>query len=92
MAHYLRGQYAQALPPLRECAARAPNMRIGHLWLAATCARLGEVQEARAAAAEVLRIEPKWTNLGTGVAIYVFKRREDAEHLSDGLRKAGLPD
>ena len=92
MAHYLRGQYAQALPPLRECAARAPNMRIGHLWLAATCARLGELQEARAAAAEVLRIEPKWTNLGTGVAIYVFKRREDAEHLSDGLREAGLPD
>ena len=92
MAHYMRAQYAQALPPLRECAARAPNMRIGHLWLAATCARLGEVEEARAAATEVLRIEPSWTNLGTGVAIYVFKRPEDAQHLCDGLRKAGLPD
>ena len=92
MAHYMLRAYSQALPPLRECAARAPNMRIGHLWLAATCAQLGKLDEARAAATEVLRIEPQWTNLGTGVAIYVFRRPEDAEHLLDGLRKAGLPD
>jgi adenylate cyclase len=92
MAHYMLQQYSQALPPLRECAARAPNMRIGHLWLAATCAQLGQIAEARAAAAEVLRIEPRWANLGTGVAIHIFRRPEDAEHLWDGLRKAGLPD
>jgi adenylate cyclase len=67
-------------------------MRIGHLWLAATCAQLGQIEEARAAAAEVLRIEPKWTNLGTGAAIHIFRRPEDPEHLWDGLRKAGLPD
>jgi adenylate cyclase len=92
MAHYMLQQYSQALPPLRECAARAPNMRIGHLWLAATCAQLGQIEEARAGAAEVLRIEPKWTNLGTGAAIHIFRRPEDPEHLWDGLRKAGLPD
>jgi adenylate cyclase len=92
MAHYMLGEYSQALAPLRESAARAPNMRIGHLWLAATCAQLGKLGEARAAANEVLRIEPQWTNLGAGVAIYVFKRPEDAKHLLDGLRKAGLPD
>jgi hypothetical protein len=50
------------------------------------------MEEARAAAAEVLRIEPHWTNLGTGVAIYVFRRPEDTEHFLEGLRKAGLPD
>lgn len=92
MAHYMLQQYSQALPPLRACATRAPNMRIGHLWLAATCAQLGEIEEARAAAAEVLRIEPQWTNRGTGSAVYVFRRPEDVEHFFDGLRKAGLPD
>jgi Flp pilus assembly protein TadD len=92
MAHYTLHQYAEALAPLRECAARAPNMRIGHLWLAAACAQLDLLDEARKAAAEVLRIEPQWTNLGTGAAIYVFKRAEDAEHFFDGLRKAGLAD
>jgi adenylate cyclase len=92
MAHYMLREYSQALPPLRECAARAPNMRIGHLWLAATCAQLGKIDEARAAATAVLRIEPQWTNLGAGDVIYVFRRPEDAEHLLDGLRKAGLPD
>jgi adenylate cyclase len=92
MAHYMLQEYSQALPPLRECAARAPNMRIGHLWLAVTCAQLDNIKEARAAAAEVLRIEPQWTNLGTGVAIYVFRRPKDTEHFLEGLRKAGLPD
>jgi adenylate cyclase len=92
MAHYVLQQYSEALPPLRECAARAPNMRIGHLWLAATCAQLGRIEEARAAAAEVLRIEPQWTNLRTGATIYVFRRLEDAQHLLEGLRKAGLPE
>lgn len=92
MAHYMLGEYAQGLGPLRECAARAPNMRIGPLWLAATCAQLGLIEEARAAAAEVLRIEPQWSNLGSGATIYVFKRSEDAEHFFDGLREAGLPD
>jgi hypothetical protein len=26
------------------------------------------------------------------IVIYVFRRLEDAEHLLDGMRKAGLPD
>ena len=52
----------------------------------------GQGRKARAEAAEVLRVDPKWTNRGTGRRIYVFKRVEDAEHLFDGLRKAGLPE
>ena len=92
MAYYMLKEYSRALPPLRECAARAPNMRVGHLWLAATCAQLGRIEEARAAAKEVLRIEPQWTNPATGGEVYTFQRSADAEHLFSGLRKAGLPD
>ena len=92
LAYYLLKQYAQALPLLRECVSRAPNFRAGHVWLAATYAQIGNVEQARAEAAEVLRIQPKWTIEGTQARISRFKRTEDAEHLFDGLRKAGLPE
>jgi adenylate cyclase len=91
LAYYMLRRYAKALPLLRECVLRAPNFRAGHIWLAATYAQLGQLEEARAEAAEILRIEPKFTITGTQ-RISVFKVTEDADHFSDGLRKAGLPE
>jgi adenylate cyclase len=84
--------YSEALPPLRECTSRAPDMSLGRVVLAATLAQLGRLDEARAEAAEVLRIDPNYTIDGTQRRIAPFKRPEDAEHLFDGLRKAGLPE
>ena len=92
LARYFLKEYSEALPPLRECTSRAPNMRQGHVWLAANLAQLGRLDEARAEAAEVLRIEPKYTIDGTQRRLALHKRPEDAEHLFDGLRKAGLPE
>jgi adenylate cyclase len=92
LAHYLLRQYSQALPLLRECVSRAPNFRAGHVFLAATYAQLGNIEQARAEAAEVLRIEPKYTIEGTQARLIGFKRPEDAEHFFGGLRKAGLPE
>jgi hypothetical protein len=40
----------------------------------------------------VLRIDPKYTIDGTQRRSSLFKRSEDAAHLFDGLRKAGLPE
>ena len=91
-ARYMLKEYSQALPQLRECTSRAPNLRRGHVWLAANLAQLGRLDEARAEAAEVLRIEPKYTIDGTERRLFLYKRPEDAEHLFDGLRKAGLPE
>jgi adenylate cyclase len=91
LAHYMLRQYSQALPLLRECASRAPNFRAAHVYLAATYAQLGNIEQAAAEAAEVLRIEPKYT-IGTQARLTPFKRPEDAEHFFDGLRKAGLPE
>ena len=91
-AHYMLKQYLQALPPLREYVSRAPNFRGGHACLAATYAQLGKLEEARAEAAEVLRIEPTWTIEGTQARLSPFKSTQDAEHYFDGLRKAGLPE
>jgi adenylate cyclase len=92
LAYYLLGRYAEALPPLRECVSRAPNFRGGHLWLAATCAQLGLLDEARMQAAEALRIQPNYTIEGTRTHLDIFKNLHDAEHYYDGLRKAGLPE
>jgi adenylate cyclase len=91
IARYMLKEYSQALPPLREFASRVPNVSQGHIWLAANLAQLGQLDEARAEAAEVLRLDPKYTIDGTERRHVLNKRPEDTEHLLDGLRKAGLP-
>jgi adenylate cyclase len=91
-ARYMLKQYERALPALRDCVSRAPTLRAGHTLLAATYAQLGQMEEARAAAAEALRVQPNYTISGTSMRILGFKSTVDAEHLCDGLRKAGLPE
>jgi adenylate cyclase len=92
LACYMLQRYAEALPPLRECVARTPDFRAGHMWLAATCAQLGLMDEARTQVAEVLRLQPDFTIAGTLTPFNAFKSAADAEHYLDGLRKAGLPE
>jgi adenylate cyclase len=77
---------------LRECTSRSPEASLSHVWLAANLAQLEQLDEARAEAAEVLRIDPNYTIDGTQRRLALFKRPEDVEHLLDGLRKAGLPE
>jgi hypothetical protein len=52
---------------------------------------LGQLEDAKVEAAEVLRINPSFT-IATWKRLAVHKNPEDAEHRIDGLRKAGLPD
>ena len=92
LARYMLKEYSRALPPLRDCVSRAPGVREAHAWLAATLAQLGRHDEAHAEAAEVLRIDPKFMIDGTQRRLSLLKRPEDAEHMFDGLRKAGLPE
>ena len=92
MARYYLKEYSEALPLLREFASRIPNRSQGHVFLAANLAQLGQLDEARAEAAEVLRLDPKYTIDGTERRHVLNKRPEDTEHLLDGLRKAGLPE
>lgn len=91
-ACYLLKQYDEAQRWLGQCTARAPNHQYGHAFLAATYAQLGRLEDARVEAAEVLRVNPKYSIRETQKRVSFFKRSEDMEHLVDGLRKAGLPE
>jgi adenylate cyclase len=91
IAYYLLKEYQEAQRWLREATGRAPNHQYGHAFLAAAYAQLGRVEDARAEAAEVLRVNPQYT-LGTQKQVSILKRAEDSDHIIDGLRKAGLPE
>jgi adenylate cyclase len=88
-AYYMLRRYADAVPPLRDCASRLPNHQIVHLWQVATYAQLGRFAEAEVS--EVLRIWPGFT-IAKWRPIAVYRNPKDAEHLIDGLRMAGLPE
>jgi hypothetical protein len=70
---------------------RVPLAAFGHSWLAATHAQLGQLDEARAAVAEVLRLRPGYT-IGAQRRIAPFRHARDDKHFFDAMRKAGLPE
>ena len=62
-AYAVAGRPEEAIAPLKQYLARYPNILGAHLMLAAVYSELGQAAEARAEAAEVLRIfHWKFTN------------------------------
>jgi len=90
-ANYMLKRHAEAVRVFRECALRRPTVLWPHVWLAAAYAQSGQLEEARAEAAEVLRINPGFT-IERYKRLAVHKDPKDVEHRIDGLRKAGLPE
>jgi adenylate cyclase len=78
------------------CAARRPSRlpisQLPHLMLASAYAQSAQFEEARAEAAEVLRINPGFTIESWKPILLPHKDPEDIEHRIDWLRKAGLPE
>jgi len=91
-AYYLLKRYEEAVRLLRECVSRLPNQQWPHLGLACAYAQSGQLEEAKAEAAEVLRINPGFTIESYKRLLVVHKYPKDAEHILDGLRKSGLPE
>ncbi len=88
-AYYLAGQTEEAIAPLKQYLSRYPNILGAHLTLAAVYGELGREAEARAEAAEMLRLNPRFS-------LEVHKQRMPIKdpavlerHLA-ALRKAGL--
>ncbi len=76
---------------LERGVSRDPNAREPRLWLTATYAQLGQMDDARPHAKELLRM---WPNLSLQrvEAFVPYKNKRDLDHLIHGLRQAGLPE
>ena len=57
----ITGRFEEAVSAYKKSLQRAPNNIFAHLGLAATYSMMGREKEARAEAAEVLRINPKFS-------------------------------
>ena len=82
-------RYEEAISELKKALHRNPDNLLAHLHLAGSYSSLGREEEARAEAAEVLRIDPKFS-LDYFAKTLPYKNQADTERLIDALRKAGL--
>jgi TolB-like protein/Tfp pilus assembly protein PilF len=89
-AHFQQGRYADAADAARKAIQVTPGFSVCHMALAAPLAKLGRFEEARAAAARVLELQPTFgyarqlKNVG---AVPSF-----AADFGQALRAAGLPE
>jgi TolB-like protein/predicted Zn-dependent protease len=88
-AYYLVGRTEEAIAPLKQYLARYPNILGTHLTLAAVYSELGKEAEAQAEAAEVLRLNPKFS-LEVHKERVPIKDSAVLERHIAALRKAGL--
>jgi adenylate cyclase len=83
------GRYEEAIPILKQHLASYPNVYQGHLQLIVNYTELGREDEARAEAAEVLRINPKFS-LDAQKQLNPQKDQTVANRFYADARKAGL--
>jgi TolB-like protein/Tfp pilus assembly protein PilF len=90
MSHLLRGRYEEAARAAYRSVQANPSHSITYVQLTGALAKLGRLEEARAAAARVLELHPTFR----------FSRQFDgvncapalADALGEALRDAGLPE
>jgi Flp pilus assembly protein TadD len=90
MSHLLRGRYEEACRAAYKSVQANPAHSITYVQLAASLAKLGRLDEAKAAAARVLELQPTFRFsrqfAGTNCAPAL------AAELGSALRAAGLPE
>ena len=88
--HFMLGRYEEAAATLRRRLIRNPDSDVSRVLLAACYGHLGRVEEARAEWAEALRVNPDYS-LEQKRRILPYKNPADFDRITEGLRKAGLP-
>jgi TolB-like protein/Tfp pilus assembly protein PilF len=90
MGHFCLGQFDQAVQAAYKSVQANPAHSITYVQLTASLAKLGRLEEARAAAAKVLELQPnfrfsrQFAGVGCEPAL--------AATMSEALRAAGLPE
>jgi adenylate cyclase len=90
-AYRLTRQYEKAAHEYKKAIQLQPDDMISHLNLALCYVKLGQEADAHAEAAEVLRINPKFSVEGY-VKHIALKDEVSKNLLIDSMRKAGLPE
>ena len=90
LGHFHRGRFEEAVNAAHRAVQSNPAHSISHMLLAAPLAKLGRLEEAKAAAVRVLKLQPAFR----------YSRQFDgvdcapalAASLSAALRATGLPE
>jgi adenylate cyclase len=86
-----RGRFEEAVSAYKKAIQLAPDDISAHMHLAATYSMMDREREARAEAAEVLRINPKFSvDSYAKSRAYLFKDQSEADKVVNALHKAGL--
>jgi adenylate cyclase len=85
----IMGRSEEAVSAYKKALQRSPDNLLAHVLLATAYSKMGREKEARAEAAEVLRINPKFS-LDYFAKALPFKDQKVTNNLIDALRKAGL--
>jgi len=91
LSNFFAGRYEKAIAAYKKSLSVSPKDLLTHLHLTTAYSWAGRHEEARAQAAEILRINPKFS-VEERAKFMPLKNQADLDRYLDGLRKAGLPD
>jgi adenylate cyclase len=89
-ANFSLGEYETAARQLIERIARNPDTDSSRMLLASCYGHLGRAQDARAAWAELLKVNPEFS-LAQRARVLPYKDAGNFQRIAEGLAKAGLP-
>jgi adenylate cyclase len=87
VGHFAQAEYAEAANAAQRAVRSNPGFSVAHMVLAASLAASGRIPEAKAAAAEVLRLQSDFTSAGIGLG----SPDALATPFVDACHAAGLP-
>jgi adenylate cyclase len=85
LSYAFTGQYEEGITWCEKAVREAPDSLYARIMMTVVYSWSGQDEKARVEAAEVLRIQPKYT-----ITKSRYKRKEDRERFNGALRKAGL--
>jgi adenylate cyclase len=89
-ANFSLGRYETAAEQLVDRIARNPGTDASRMLLASCYGHLGRAEDARAAWAELLKVNPDFS-LMQRARVLPYRDARDFQRIADGLAKAGLP-
>jgi adenylate cyclase len=89
LSYAYMGQFEDAIPLCEKAVRQEPDSLLARMMMTAVYSLSGRDEQARAEAAELLRIQPKFS-LKKFEKRLTYKKKTDREKLLGALRKAGL--